>query len=384
LEKSSKLVVILSEPISTWIEKGEIVDRYFNPGNVFTNILIILTNNDQPDPNEVKRLVGNAEFQVFNLKAGLRVFLFSLGWLPNLLHFWLMPAIDLIEKFKPNVIRCYSAHLNVEIARQAKRILKIPFIVSLHINPNFDLNSQGTIKQKIGRKFIKRIEKRGLLEADLVLPVYSTIIPFLNELGVVRYVVAYNMSNSRSLRVKENYSYTNDFKLISIGRLIPEKSPTNIILAMKYLKLTNLKLIGDGPMYSHVQNLIEINNLSKRIELIKSLPNDKLCEQLYDADAFIVESKFHELSKVVIEACLSGLPIILNKELQERVSELRDLEAFFCDSNPSAFAQAVEVLKESEELRRKLGVSALKFGQSLFASEKTENRFSKVYENYLY
>jgi len=73
-----------------------------------------------------------------------------------------------------------------------------------------------------------------------------------------------------------------------------------------------------------------------------------------------------------------------NKELQERVSELRDLEAFFCDSNPSAFAQAVEVLKESEELRRKLGVSALKFGQSLFASEKTENRFSKVYENYLY
>jgi len=75
----NSLLVILAEPISGWVEKGEIIDRYFNPSRTFEHVNIFLLNDDTPDETAVKRLVGDAEFIIYNFPAGPKLFLSTLG-----------------------------------------------------------------------------------------------------------------------------------------------------------------------------------------------------------------------------------------------------------------------------------------------------------------
>jgi len=44
-----KLMVLYPEALSSIIEKSEITERYFNPGNLFEEFHIVLTSDDQPD-----------------------------------------------------------------------------------------------------------------------------------------------------------------------------------------------------------------------------------------------------------------------------------------------------------------------------------------------
>ena len=43
------LFIIVSEPLSQWSKKGEIIDRYFNPGNLFREVTILAIGKDSPN-----------------------------------------------------------------------------------------------------------------------------------------------------------------------------------------------------------------------------------------------------------------------------------------------------------------------------------------------
>ena len=57
---SRSIIVAFTEAISEWIAKGEVVDRYFNPGDLFDDVHVLLTNDDTPDPEAVQRMSGRA------------------------------------------------------------------------------------------------------------------------------------------------------------------------------------------------------------------------------------------------------------------------------------------------------------------------------------
>ena len=146
----SKIMVIIPDVLSSIINKGEVTERYYNPGNYFSEVHIVLTNNDCPNINEVQKMAGNAKLFIYNLPDAKIMFFLSLGWRPLLLKWWLNKAIELAKQIQPDIIRCHAAQLNSFAAAKIKKELGIPYVVSLHINPDEDVRGRAD-------SFIKKI-----------------------------------------------------------------------------------------------------------------------------------------------------------------------------------------------------------------------------------
>jgi len=64
---TKKLLVIIPDRLSALIEKGEVVTRYYNPGNLFDEVHIMMTNDDKPDPKLVQPMIGKAKLFLHNI-----------------------------------------------------------------------------------------------------------------------------------------------------------------------------------------------------------------------------------------------------------------------------------------------------------------------------
>src|SRR5262249_4058431 len=149
----------------------------------------------------VQQTVGNAKLFLHNLPAGKKLLVRTLGWRPWLLRGWTDKAVLLAASISPSLIRCYGARLNAFAARAIKFRIGIPYVVSLHINPDVDVRN-GPWRTALMGHIVGAIEKQSLIDADLVLPVYRPIEPFLRRIGVRHYQVAYNVINPSRLRKK--------------------------------------------------------------------------------------------------------------------------------------------------------------------------------------
>ena len=63
----SRLLVMIPDRLSDLVNKGEITERYYNPGNLFGEVHLAMTNEDRPDLAAVQKMVGDARLHVHNL-----------------------------------------------------------------------------------------------------------------------------------------------------------------------------------------------------------------------------------------------------------------------------------------------------------------------------
>jgi hypothetical protein len=88
-----RLLVLVSERVSEWISKGAVVDRYFNPGDFFDEVPLVLTNDDVPDPHALQRMAGRAAIAVHNVPYPSGLFAMrTLGLRHALLRLWARAA----------------------------------------------------------------------------------------------------------------------------------------------------------------------------------------------------------------------------------------------------------------------------------------------------
>src|SRR5580658_2533776 len=106
------LMIIVPDRISDFVNKGEIIERYYNPGNTFDEVHLVITNDDKPDPAAVQKMVGDARLFLHNLPDSRKVFVPTLGWRPWLLGPWVEKAVGLARAVRPALIRCHGALLN--------------------------------------------------------------------------------------------------------------------------------------------------------------------------------------------------------------------------------------------------------------------------------
>ena len=66
-ERSNRLLVIINDRLSDLVRKGEITPRYYNPGGLFDEVHIVLTNDDRPDPTQLQTTVGRAILFLHNI-----------------------------------------------------------------------------------------------------------------------------------------------------------------------------------------------------------------------------------------------------------------------------------------------------------------------------
>jgi glycosyltransferase involved in cell wall biosynthesis len=398
------LLVIVPDRISDVLAKGEYQPRYYNPGNYFDEVHILICNDDKPDPGAVQRTVGSARLVLHNLPEDTYHFIqrrrifqpwllrpwakplrVLLNWYQfRLLDDWAQPAVELARQIQPALIRCHGNDYNAYVASRIKQTLGIPYVVSLHINPDINprrrvLHTNAAWDQKLFALFFDEIEKAGLRGADLVLPVYRPIIPYLKRIGCANFQVAYNVLSDRLLE-KDDYTLHRPVRLISVGRHFQLKNPANIILALRDLPDVCLTLVGDGPLQGDLQALVAQNNLSDRVIFRPAIPNDELCRLLPEQDIFVIHSEHWEISKSVLEALLTGLPVVLNRRLGGDAPELQEDFITFVENTPQGYRIALQELIENHVLRETVGRQTYKNAQANWSPGKTETKYVEIYQ----
>jgi len=379
-----KLMVIIPDRLSSLIEKGEVTERYYNPDNFFSEVHIVLTNKDEPNIDKVQKMVGSAKLFIYNLPDAKMMFFFSLGWKPFLLNWWAKKAIRLAKKIKPDIVRCHSAQLNSFAAAKIKKKLNIPYIVSLHINPDEDVRGRANnLIKRIVTLAQKKIEYIGLLNANLVMPVYSPIVPYLKKLGVTNYEICYNTLNPNFISKKTNYLLNDPIQVISVGRQFKEKNPENLIRAIALIPNIELTLAGDGPYHEHLINVSKECGIPDRVNFHKAISNDELCLKLPEFDIFATHTEYWEISKAVLEPLLTGLPVIINKRIGEPVEELSKDICLLTSNTLEGYHEALLKMINNHDFREQLGRRAYNHSQKNWSPKKTEQKFVEIYKKVL-
>ena len=377
-----KLMVIIPDVLSDIITKGEVIDRYYNPGNYFSEVHLVLTNSDKPDLALVQKMVGTARLFIYNTFSDKLLFLLSCGWNPWLMRLCLRNTIQLLQAIEPQMIRCHGASVNVFMASCIKDNCGIPYVVSMHINPDVDIRGRaaGFVKNVVNNAR-KKVERIGLLNADLVMPVYSPIVSYLEGLGVTQYKICYNVINPKYLCIKKDYSIGDNVKVISVGRQFAEKNPINLIRAVARIRNIYLTLVGDGPYHQYLVDVVEECGVQDRVFFHKAIPNDELCAMLPNFDIFSTHTEYFEISKSVLEPLLTGLPVLLNRRIGEAVKELTSDKCLLVPNTVEAYFSGLNDLIENKSLRESMGKAAFSFGQANWLPANTEQKFVSIYMN---
>jgi L-malate glycosyltransferase len=380
------LMVIIPESLSSLISKGEITSRYYNPGELFREVHLVLTNEDHPDPEIVQKTVGGAKLVLHNLPTSHQLFKKTLGWRPFFLRSWANRAVALAREVKPSLIRCHDVHLNAFAASRIKTALGIPYVVSLHINPELDIRRHK--KNVVGwRDYVRlrasiAIEKEALRHADCAVCVYRFIEDYAREFGARWVETIYNVINPDHLTPKNDYRLSKPVRVVVPGRQFSMKDPSPVIAAVAELPSVHCTLIGDGVYHDRLEALAARLGVLDRCEFRRSVPNDELCATLKDYDILVSVNDFGGVSKVELEAAHVGLPILTNAHPLEREPEVLGSNCMVVNGDSGSIRDGLRTLMDREDLRRTLG-TRLRESVSHIRSDRMEAAYVALYRGIL-
>lgn len=112
-----------------------------------------------------------------------------------------------------------------------------------------------------------------------------------------RFVGGVNISNFQNTISKKNNLVT----IFCAARFVPYKNYSLMISVINHLVLRglnfNIKLAGDGPLLSKINQQVKEYNLDSIVEFLGNLDNFQICQEIFNADIYMQLSK-DELTKV--------------------------------------------------------------------------------------
>lgn len=375
--KSFKLMLILDDYLTNIVHKGEVVANYYNPGNIFNEVHIILINNDYISENsfefnEIQKMVGTAKLFIYNFPKPS--FFKTFGW--NIfMGVWYHKALKLAEEIEPDVVRTYNNFLDAYLAYIIKNNMKIPYIISLHDSTRFGmLDFKGKLKLLVLNRKINLCMKN----ANKIIAVYYSIFDYANQYNDKVTHLLYNSVNVKFISRKVDYDIDceNKLHLLNINRQIKGKNPKNIIKAISNLNC-DLTIIGDGALHIDLIKIAD-KNTSGKVFFIKNIPNNILCSRLFNYDLLVSNCDYVGISKSIIEAAWAGLPIIINKQ----IGNMKDFEGnwvYICEDTEDSYRDAILEFANSKKLREEYGKRAYEHAKKYFDAETIKKETIKIY-----
>lgn len=149
----------------------------------------------------------------------------------------------------------------------------------------------------------------------------------------------------------------------TIANFYPTKGLKYLIESIKILQTKNYKIktiiIGDGPQRPELENLIKKYNLQDTIQLAGQQTNPWQYLSTCDVDIFVIPSVKEGLPYVLLEAMAAGLPIIATQAggIPEIIKDQKN-GLFIPPKNPTAIAQALEILIKNSNLKNQIARQA--------------------------
>lgn len=144
-------------------------------------------------------------------------------------------------------------------------------------------------------------------------------------------------SPDKRASVRKQLGILNEFVVIFVGRLDPQKNPLfmlEIFTELKAIKKNSkLIVVGDGVLRNEMLAHIKDLNINDAVMMLGS--RDDVNDLLQAADAFLLPSKFEGLGIVLIEAQAAGLPTFTSEKVVPIDVKITELLEFISLDRPA-------------------------------------------------
>ncbi len=383
--EAERLLVIVMDRLSAVLKKGEVTPRYYNPGNLFCEVHLLLINDDRPDMAAVQKMVGTARLFMHNLPCPIPWQLAAIH--PPVLDRWVQQILPVLAGAPPQLIRCHGMWYNAVAGVFLKKQFRIPLVVSMHCTPDWDRKFGNAAFNRPDIKFSNiinsRLESYVARQFDCGIGVYHSISSFLKKLSSdpSKIITIYNVISDAIIR-KKTYQASVPFKLLTVGNQIKrEKDQSVIIKALAQVHGAELHIFGEGPEHQALLDLANELNVMDRIFFYSSIANEQLVREMHHYDAYIFNEVAPGISKTIMESCLAGLPTIHNR----RDYPLADAEMLnnpgiiLVKNTPEAYAAAINKLMEDNTFRETSGQAAFEYAREHWSPAHTELEYVQLY-----
>jgi glycosyltransferase involved in cell wall biosynthesis len=254
-----------------------------------------------------------------------------------------------VDDFKPDVIH---SHLYYGLMFKILSLLRVPTVYTHHSSCLGKGRYLYPFFRKMGIRFIG---------------ISKDCSRILSSAGADNVVTIYNGVSRERLILKQEYSVSKiPIKIISVGSLMRPKNHSLLLTSFAELLTERpdlrtkllLQIAGEGVLKNEIQRQIECDGLSESVVLLgnrKDVP-----ELLHDADLFVMSSDWEGLPIALLEAMMTGLPVVVTD-----VGGCRDVvegcNAGFVVAPGSVdlLSEHIERMVDSPQLRRNFSANAL-------------------------
>lgn len=175
----------------------------------------------------------------------------------------------------------------------------------------------------------------------------------------------------------------NQIRFLNVSRLFTVKGHKFMIMGFKKFleKYPNatLSIIGDGPLFQELSQLINENNLENNVFLLGS--RNDVATLLADYDCFVFPSLVEGFSGAIVEAMFAKLPVLASNIPQNKEA-ITHLETGYLFNKESAeeVEKAMLWFQNNRVNANALAIKAYEYAKEHFELDKIVTRF----ENYLH
>jgi len=203
-----------------------------------------------------------------------------------------------------------------------------------------------------------------------------------------RSMVVYNGVDVKSLRaIKDEVVKSEgaeEGSVIFIGRLMEYKGVKFLVKAFRHvvdeLRDTVLHIVGNGPIFNEVRELVERLGLKGRVIMHSALPRDRTMRILARSTLLTHPSLYESFGMVIVEAYAMGKPVVTHragyaKELVEEPGAGLTVNVL----NEREYANALITLLSDKALYNKLSQKASTFAEERLSVEAMVKGYIKAY-----
>ena len=163
------------------------------------------------------------------------------------------------------------------------------------------------------------------------------------------------------------------FDLIECGRSICKKYPD-----------VSFFIPGKGNLSYKLQKKVKELGLQERFKFLGFVDREKLIQLYQNASIYVLPSRYEGLPTVLLEAMSCGLPVVATAVggTPEVISSGKN-GILIRPKSPNEIADAISMLLDNEELRRKIGVAARKTIEERYTWDIISDKILKCYESLL-
>ena len=307
------------------------------------------------------------------------------------------PLIHYLKEAGVQLIHCHTEFGIGKAGLRAAHVLKIPAICTTHTMWTDFYKYYLTFGKLISPRIINGIMKKYYGKFDSLIGVSTKARNYFKQEGMLPDMPSVIIPNAidkekfqkthiteeQKLALRESYGIKpDDTMLLFVGRIGEEKRVFELLKVCQNVAKKNSKIkmifVGNGPAYEDMLKKAADDIASKQIIFTGFIEWTKVSEYYESADIFVTTSLSEMHSMTILEAQLSGLPIIVRRDESYLDSVFDGENGYLTDSEEEMEAKILELAADKEKCRS-FGKRSLEITKR-FTIETHIKKTLKVYE----